>query len=1482
MKKITFLFVLLVTSIGFSQTNLLATGESPNAQNFENGFTLNPSFAPCAFDNPNTGIVNGLGMEGSNAWMLADDIDVAAGDDFTPDTFVFEYLNFNPNTIANADINFYADGGGGLPGALLFSLPGQVPTGQVIVGSAFSRDNIAATFDLSGSGVMLPGGGAGAKYWVAISADSPADTTFGTVGTVINGSAVAWSDNSGGSWSTSMSAFGADYQLFFSISGDCGGAINVCGPSPLPIPNAGTSGPMNPSPANVPDVGIVGTTHTIESVELDLNHTFDGDLDITLTSPMGTVLVLANQLGGAGNNYTNTVFMDGNPNITTGAPPFTGTFEPEGGTLNGTFATESITGDWTLNIFDNFFGDSGTLNTYCINFAPISTPPIIVCPGDVTANTDPGVCGATVNFADAVAIDPNGGSVTVVQTGGLPSGSVFPVGVSVIEFTATTDATGATSMCTFTITVTDNEFPVAVCQDITVQLDASGIYVLTPGEIDAGSSDNCGVASLEFPAPSITECGPSPLLIPEVGTSGAMLPSPANVTDTGLVGTDYSIASVELDLNHTFDGDLDITLTSPMGTVLVLADQLGGSGNNYTGTVFVDGSPNITTGSAPFTGMFEPQGGTLNGTFAGESITGDWTLNIFDNFGGDSGMLNNYCINFSPLVGVPDLTLTCADVGVNVVTLVVTDPSGNVTTCTANVTVEDNIAPVIVCIGEPATVTGTATSTPGLAITDNTTVSDVLNVGASETITDLDVVLDIDHTWVGDMQITLESPAGTQVLIFDGSTDGCSGDNIMDIYDDESANPLACVPASGDAFPLSDYIPSNALSAFDNEDTSGNWTLFIEDTAGGDTGTLNSWSLNYSFDIAATPLEVDLDANGMASINASALLLVTEACGWTATVDSSGTPVVLPTLFAGGNGQSGNMFDIMAINDLTVDSFDISVDSGITDDYEIYFKTGPYLPSVNTPGDWTMVASGNMTSAGDNVPTPLNLNLGINVSAGDTVAFYVTLVGTTAINYTNGTTTGALFTSDANMEFYEGAGLAYPFTANFNPRVWNGNILYTPGGGVSTTIDFTCDDLGSNQIEVTVTDDSGNVATCIATVNVNDVTPPVLVCMDVTIELDENGMATIDPAALLAQAPGYYEVISISSDNQSGAVGETDFTVPVTMAEAVSFDWDYSTLDGPGFDSFGYLLNGVYTELTDPVGANNQNGSAAVAVAPGDVFGFRSSSLDGLFGPSTTVVSNFLPGFAGQFDPANWTLTLTNSDGDAFFVFFPGGPLSFDACGITILAADVTEVDCDDIGTPITVTVFASDSSLNIAVCQSIVTVVDLLGPVVTCPADQTVDPGPGNLFWVIEDYFGTGAATATDNCTDPLTIFSQDPAPGTLLPDGVYTVTMSSTDEYGNVGVCTFELTVESILGVEDNKLDNAIGMYPNPALDRVTFTNTSGILLNKAVIHDMNGRQISTIDLRDMQQEKTVDVSNLSSGVYMVQFQSDDASTVKRLVKE
>jgi hypothetical protein len=346
--------------------------------------------------------------------------------------------------------------------------------------------------------------------------------------------------------------------------------------------------------------------------------------------------------------------------------------------------------------------------------------------------------------------------------------------------------------------------------------------------------------------------------------------------------------------------------------------------------------------------------------------------------------------------------------------------------------------------------------------------------------------------------------------------------------------------------------------------------------------------------------------------------------------------------------------------------------------------------------------------------------------------------------------------------------------------------------------------------------------------------------------------------------------------------GFTDFTVAVTEAANITFDWDYTLNDAPGFDSFGYLLNGVYTMLTDPL-LGNQSGTGAVAVAPGDVFGFRSQTDDNIFGNNETVISNFLPGFEGQFDPANWNLTLTNSNGDAFFVeVIPPGPLSYDACGITVLAVDVTEVTCADIGTPIVATVFASDASGNIASCQSIITVVDLLGPVLTCPPDQTVDPGPGNLFYEVPDYFATGDATAVDNCTDPVVITSQDPAAGTLLSDGTYTVTITAEDEYGNVSTCDFELIVESVLGMDDNALDVAIAMYPNPANSQVTISNSSNIQLEKAAIYDINGKLVMNINLRDMQREKVIDVSGLASGVYVVQINGEQASVVKRLIKE
>ena len=59
-----------------------------------------------------------------------------------------------------------------------------------------------------------------------------------------------------------------------------------------------------------------------------------------------------------------------------------------------------------------------------------------------------------------------------------------------------TDVNGNVSTCTATITVEDNVAPTAICQDLTVQLDATGAGSITAAQVDNGSSDNCGIDTM--------------------------------------------------------------------------------------------------------------------------------------------------------------------------------------------------------------------------------------------------------------------------------------------------------------------------------------------------------------------------------------------------------------------------------------------------------------------------------------------------------------------------------------------------------------------------------------------------------------------------------------------------------------------------------------------------------------------------------------------------------------------------------------------------------------------------------------------------------------------------------------------------------------------------------------------------------------------------------------------------------------------------
>ena len=106
-----------------------------------------------------------------------------------------------------------------------------------------------------------------------------------------------------------------------------------------------------------------------------------------------------------------------------------------------------------------------------------------------------------------------------------------------------------------------------------------------------------------------------------------------------------------MNISHTWSSDLEIRLVAPDGTTtLDLSVGNGGSSTNaYTGTIFVDGGADITTAGTPFTGEYAAQGGSINGTFAGQAVNGTWTMTVCDGAGFDTGAVDAWNICFNPL-----------------------------------------------------------------------------------------------------------------------------------------------------------------------------------------------------------------------------------------------------------------------------------------------------------------------------------------------------------------------------------------------------------------------------------------------------------------------------------------------------------------------------------------------------------------------------------------------------------------------------------------------------------------------------------------------------------------------------------------------------------------------------------------------------------------------------------------------------------------
>ena len=780
-------------------------------------------------------------------------------------------------------------------------------------------------------------------------------------------------------------------------------------------------------------------------------------------------------------------------------------------------------------------------------------------------------------------------------------------------------------------------------------------------------------------------------------------------------------------------------------------------------------------------------------------------------------------------------------------------------TLTDTIIVTDD-APEIVCKGAGIlTLNGLAESFPGLIIEDLNTVSATINIAQNVALTDLNVRLDISHTYVEDMIITLTSPGGTAAsIIFNGAVDGCSGDNLIVLFDDASINGLAC-NLGGNAFPEPNYTPSNPLSAFNGVLTQGEWTISIEDTFSGDQGTLNSWALEYTYEFDSQPLDVFLDISQNALVNAQDFLeSVTLACGGYSTL--AGTPLNTTVSFTiadvgltnvsmevtSDTGLTTTCTAIANVIENTTGGQVITCPEDLIISCEVVGTASPEITGTataisncSTPPTITFSDSYDTTcgtietitrtwtaqDACDNpiatciqiitivdqtppvASCPADISVDTDLNQCSAVVDYsiegTDSCGSVTITQTSGLVSGSMFPIGNTLNEFEivddcgnisecsftvtvensnsTAAICQDITiqldalgsATISPSDINGStgtLCNTPNVSIDIST-FTCDNLGQNNVTLTVVDDTGNTTTCVAVVTVEDMIAPQVICQNITLQLNASGTASITAAMLdggSTDACGIQTLevdittfdcsnigitnevlftVTDASGNTSSCTAEVtveDTTAPlascqditVALGENGSVTITPADIDQGSTDNCG----GITFEITPTTFDCSNIGTNQVSLMVTDGNGLTSECF-----ATVTVIDNTAPTAICQ----DITISL-NQEYEATITAADINGGSTDNCAITNSSIDINFFDCSSIGANI-VTLNVIDQSGNEATCTATVTVVEgIFTPNAVCQS-VTVTLGQDGTVNVLASAFDGGSTGA--RCVDGLSI---------------------------------------------------------------------------------------------------------------------------------
>ncbi|MEM9723400.1 MAG: HYR domain-containing protein, partial [Bacteroidota bacterium] len=351
----------------------------------------------------------------------------------------------------------------------------------------------------------------------------------------------------------------------------------------------------------------------------------------------------------------------------------------------------------TLTVTDS----SGNVQTCTSQVTVIDSiaPTIVSCPSDIQVATNPGTCGATVSWIEPISTD-NCDSVSVNATH--QPGASFSIGTTTVTYTAT-DPSGNTSSCSFKVTVADDEKPTLVCTDFTLYLDALGTASLNVSDVDGGSTDNCELTSLTVSRTSFScsDIGIQSIWLIGEDASGNRDSCSAQVT------VQDTLSPVLACRNRTVYLDaFGQTTISPQDLVEAVTDPCGISELSVSNGQFtcedigvqavtltaIDTEGNRTTCTAQVT-VQDTLSPIVTCTDITRYLDENGQLTVDANEVGESAS-DNCGI---PLLSLNTTQFNCSDLGSTTIELTATDASGNTSSCTAQLTLRDTLAPMVVC-----------------------------------------------------------------------------------------------------------------------------------------------------------------------------------------------------------------------------------------------------------------------------------------------------------------------------------------------------------------------------------------------------------------------------------------------------------------------------------------------------------------------------------------------------------------------------------------------------------------------------------------------------------------------------------------------------------------------------------------------------------------------------------------------------------------